>query len=230
MRPIIGIIGGMGPLATAIFLKKVIDVRNAKKDQDNIPLTIINDTTVPDRTAYLLGESKESPFPHLLSDLKDLEMLGCKYAAMICNTSHSFYDELRNSTTLDIVNMPKITLEEVSKRGYSKPGLMATEGTIKTKVYEKFNDYGLDIVLPSADIQKVVNSLIYNYVKKNIPVPKEKFANILDYFKNIGCDSIILGCTELSAIIDDLKIDENYIIDSTTELAKKIINIYNDAL
>lgn len=227
MKPKIGIIGGMGPLATTIFLKKVIDCTNAEIDQDNIPLVIINDTLIPDRTAFLLGKSTESPLPHLIKDIHDLKSIGCNYVAMICNTSHSFYNELENNTNMQLINMVELTLEEVKNRRYNKPGLMATEGTITTGVYEKFNTYRLDIFLPIPSIQKEINEIIYEYVKKNKTVPEYKFLRIVNYFKDNGCDSIILGCTELSVTIDDLKIQENNIIDSTTILANKIVEIYS---
>ena len=230
MKPKIGIIGGMGPLATTIFLKKVIDSTNATNDQDNIPLVIINDTLIPDRTAYLIGESDDSPLPHLINDLFSLEILGCNYAAIICNTSHSFYNELKEETDMQLLNMVELTLEEVHNKGYSKPGLMATEGTIATKVYEKFNKDNLDITIPDIPIQKEINELIYDYVKKNIQVPRDKFLKIIKYFKCIGCDSIILGCTELSVIIDDLSIIDETIIDSTTVISRKIVEIYNKTI
>ena len=230
MKPKIGIIGGMGPLATAIFLKKIIDCTNASVDQENIPLIIINDTNVPDRTKFLLGESNDSPLPYLIKDVKDLESLGCNYAAMICNTSHSFYDELKVITNMQIINMPELTLKEIFKNGYKRPGLMATEGTIKTKVYEKFNKYNLDIIIPESNIQKEINELIYDYVKKNIKVPQEKFINIIKYFMDNSCDSIILGCTELSVIMNELEINSENIFDSTTVLAKKIIETYKNSM
>lgn len=227
MKPKIGIIGGMGPLATTIFLKKIIDCTNAKTDQENIPLTIIDDTIIPDRTAYILGKSEKSPVPFILNDIKSLEMLKCTHVAMICNTSHSFYEELKAKTKMEFVNMPELTLERVDNLGFKKPGLMATEGTLKTQVYQKFNKLNLDIISPNYDVQMTINNLIYEYVKKNKKVPKETFMKIIEYFTNLGCDSIILGCTELSVIIDDLKIKDENIIDSTTVLAEHIIKIYN---
>lgn len=227
MKPKIGIIGGMGPLATTIFLKKVIDCTNASRDQDNIPLIILNDTIVPDRTAYILGKSEQSPVPYILNDIENLEKLNCTHVAMICNTSHSFYEELKTKTKMEFINMPELTLERVNSLGFKKPGLMATEGTLETQVYQKFNKFKLTLITPNSNIQKIVNDLIYEYVKKNKNVPKEMFMKVIKYFKDLGCDSIILGCTELSVIIDDLKINDENIIDSTTVLANHIIKIYN---
>ena len=229
MKPKIGIIGGMGPLATTIFLKKVIDCTNARIDQDNVPLAIINDTIVPDRTAFLLGKSTDNPLTYLIKDMHDLEALGCNYASMICNTSHSFYEELKENTNMQLINMVELTLEEVKNKGYNRPGLMATDGTIKAQVYDKFNKYDLDIIIPEVSIQKEINELIYDYVKKNIKAPEYKFIDIIEYFKSSGCDSIILGCTELSVIVDDLNIQKDNIIDSTTILADKIVKIYKSS-
>lgn len=228
MKNKIGVIGGMGPLATTIYMRNVIDYTDALTDQDNIPMIVINDTTIPDRTDFLLGKSNNSPYPKLLSNLKDLERLGCNYIFIICNTSHAFYDELNKNSNATIVNMIEETLKECKKRNFNKVGLLATEGTINSKIYEKFNKFNLDLFIPEKSIQNKITSFIYDYVKQDKNVLKEDFFDTLNYFYNNGCDAVILGCTELSVIYRNLELyNDNKIIDSTSVISKLTIDIYN---
>ena len=231
MKNKIGVLGGMGPLATTIYLKNVIDYTDAKNDQENVPLTIINDTEIPDRTDYILGLSNNSPFPKLLENVKILENIGCNYIVMICNTSHSFYEELQKNTNATIINMVEETLKECKIKGCKKVGLLATEGTIKSQVYQKYNKFELELVIPPENIQNLINSFIYDHVKKNIDVTMEDFIAVLNFFFNNGCDSVILGCTELSVIYKDLNLqNDSRIIDSTSVIAKLSIKISNKKL
>ena len=118
------------------------------------------------------------------------------------------------------------TLRECRNRNYKKIGLMATEGTINTKIYEKFNDCELELFIPKENIQKIITSFIYDYVKKDKKVNREDFINVLNYFYDNGCDGIILGCTELSVIYKELDLINNYnIVDSTTVVAKLTVSI-----
>lgn len=226
MKSKIGIIGGMGPLATTIFMKMVIDNTNAITDQENVPMVILNDTETPDRTDFLLGKSDNNPLPNLMNDIKMLERIGCTDIAMICNTAHAFYDVLQKNNNVNIINMIDLTLKECKKRGFNKLGLLATKGTIKTKIYETFNNYDLELIIPSDDIQEIIESYIYNYVKKNVVVSNENFTKLLNYFYELGCDGVIMGCTELSVIFDYLNLQKDKkIIDSTLELSKEVIKI-----
>ena len=226
MKNKIGVLGGMGPLATTIYMENVISYTGAKNDQENVPMIIINDTEIPDRTSYLLGKSSYSPYPKLLSNIKDLEKLGCNYIFIICNTSHAFYDELQKNTSANIINMVEETLKECKNRGFKKVGLLATEGTINSKIYEKFNKFDLNLFVPNDSIQKAITSFIYDYVKQNKNVNSDEFLNVLDYFYKNDCDSVILGCTELSVIYKKLNlINDNRIVDSTKVVAELTIKI-----
>lgn len=226
MKNKIGVLGGMGPLATTIYMKDVIDYTDAKNDQENVPLVIINDTEIPDRTDYILGKSKNSPYPKLLENVKILEKIGCNYVAIICNTSHVFYKELQSNTHVKIINMVEETLKECSNLGHKKVGILATEGTIKSQVYQKFNNFKLDLFFPNSNIQIIINSFIYEYVKKNKKVNLDDFINVLNYFYDNGCDSVILACTELSVIYRDLNLqNDSRIIDSTTVISKLSIKL-----
>ncbi len=217
----IGVLGGLGPLATAKFIERVIDYTEASKDQDNVDMVILNHSTVPDRTDYLLDNNSDNPLPYLISDAKILESIGCKYIALPCNTAHAFYDEINNSINIELINMVSDTILECKRLGYKKVGLMATRGTINSKVFEKYSN--LELFIPDEEIQKKVDEFIFDKVKKNIEVEKCEFDNVLNYFYHNGCDGVILGCTELSVIKKDLKYRNKKIVDTLDVLAKKVI-------
>lgn len=111
---LVGIIGGMGPLATIDLYKKVVFLTNAKSDQENIPLIIDNNTLIPDRTAYILG-AKEDPFAELLKSAKRLKQSGCDAFCMACNTAHFFADRLVEQSGLPILHITKITVNAIKK-------------------------------------------------------------------------------------------------------------------
>ena len=222
----IGVLGGLGPLATAVFLERVIDLTNSKCDQDNVDMIILNHSSVPDRTDYLLDNNYPNPLPYLINDARILENIGVEYIALPCNTAHAFYDEISNSINIKIINMVSDTIEECTSKNFKKVGLMATRGTINTKVFDKYNTC-LDLFIPSEEIQKKVDYFIFDKVKKNIDVSENEFNEVLNYFKENNCDGIILGCTELSVINKKLKIKDKRIIDTLDVLAKKVILLDN---
>lgn len=220
----IGVLGGLGPLATVKFLEKVIDLTEAKNDQENVDMVILNHSSVPDRTDYLLNNNKPNPLPYLINDAKLLESIGCEYLVMPCNTAHSFYDEINNSINSKLINMVSETIKECNIRNIKKVGLMATRGTIATKIFDKYND-SIELIIPDENTQKLVDILIFDKVKKNINVSLDEYEKVLNYFYSLGCESVILGCTELSVINEDLKYSDKKIIDTIDVLARIVIKL-----
>lgn len=134
---LVGIIGGMGPLATIDLYKKVVFLTNAKSDQENIPLIIDNNTLIPDRTAYILG-AKEDPFAELLKSAKRLKQSGCDAFCMACNTAHFFTDRLVERSGLPILHITKITVNAIKKeyKNVKKVAVLSTIGTQKAGIYD----------------------------------------------------------------------------------------------
>ncbi len=221
MKNPVGVLGGLGPLATDYFFHLVIEHTKAQKDQDHIDMILFNHAGTYDRTEYIIGKSKNSPLPTLIEDAKKLEALGCSFIVMPCNTSHYFFDEIKKEVSIPFLNMIDITLQKI-KNG--KVGIMATDGTIKAKVYEKkMREKGLIPFLPEEEIQKNIMHFIYHGVKSGKKVSKDDFDKVIEYFFKKGCDYVILGCTELSTIYTDLKIKDERIVDSLTSLADATI-------
>ena len=219
----VGVLGGLGPKATADFMDLVIDNTDVTCDQEHVDMIVSNHATIPDRTAYILDNTKDNPVPYLIRDAKLLESCGCNFLVMPCNTSHFMYDEISKSVNIPLVNMPY----EVSKIVNNNPrihkvGIMATLGTLKSKVYERYLEK--EIYYPEDSVNDEVMDLIYNKVKKGISVSKKEFYDVANKYFLAGCDLIITGCTELSVIVRDNDLySDNRIIDSLKVLADKTI-------
>ncbi len=220
----IGVIGGLGPMATAKFMELVINNTYAKCDQDNVDMLVCQYGSIPDRTAFILKESSDDPVFKMVEAAKLLEREKVDYIVIPCNTATYFYDEIQKSVNVPVVNIVKETINVCKEKKYKKIGLMATNGTIKSGIYEEYGD-NIEFFIPDGDIQKRVMSIIYDDIKQNKIPNKEEFLSIINYFKENNCDGIIGGCTEISVALDELKIDldKENIVDSLLVLAKKTI-------
>ena len=155
MNNFLGIIGGVGPLASAYFYELLTRMTEAQKDQDHINIVIFSHATIPDRTAYLIKESKENPYPYLKEDVKKLSDLGASLLFIPCNTSYYFHKDLQKETKTPILNMIEDTVDELKKQNKKKVMILATTGTIKTKLYQNMCDKkGLNYIIPNEEIQK----------------------------------------------------------------------------
>ena len=222
---LVGVIGGLGPMATAKFMEIVINNTEATCDQENVDMLICQYSSIPDRTAYILDDSKNNPVYEMIEAAKLLENNNVLFIVMPCNTATYFYDEVAKSVNIPILNIVKETVNNVIDRGIKKVGLMATDGTIQSGVYDKYAEDKLEIFKPNEEIQKKIMSIIYDEVKQNKIPSKEELMNIIKYFKDNNCEAVIAGCTELSVAFNQLGIDldKENIVDSLTVLAKKTI-------
>ena len=196
----LGIIGGLGPAATATLFARVIDLTEAETDQDHLDITILNRPQTPDRTAFILGKSDESYLPPLHEAALELEDLGCEVLATPCVTGHYRSDEWSAGLqTAHLVHMPRETARYLALAGKRCVGIMATDGTGHARVLQnELEAYGLKAVLPDAENQAKVMSIIYDEIKRGEKGSREKFAAIDRWLRGSGCDAAILGCTELS--------------------------------
>jgi len=221
---IIGVIGGMGPEATLDLFYKIIKNTKAKKDQDHIHLIIDNYPQIPDRTSYILGNG-ENPLPYILKSAKMLESLGADAICMPCNTSHVFEEEIKKTVKVPFISIIKSVIDEL-KENYSnlkKVGLIATKGTLVTKIYEKrLKNEGFIFLDIKDELEERIMEIIYSVKSGVVEENKEKLTSVINDFIKMGVDVIIAGCTEIPLILPfiDNKIP---IIDSTLSLAKKVI-------
>ncbi|MBQ6692348.1 MAG: amino acid racemase, partial [Clostridia bacterium] len=125
MKKTIGIIGGMGPLATADLFRKIVLLADVSSDQGHPRVLIDSNTEIPDRTAAILSGG-ENPIPALATSARTLERAGADVLMMPCNTAHFFYDGVKAATSLPILHMLQLTAEEIDRRGIKTVGLLAT--------------------------------------------------------------------------------------------------------
>lgn len=218
----LGIIGGVGPLATMFIGEMIVRRTAAETDQEHVNMVITNNTTIPDRTAFILGKSKKNPVPVILSDAKKLETAGVDVLAIPCNTAHSFYDEIQQGTELPVLNMIEETAKFAKNKGAKRVGILGTTGTISTGIYqEACEQLGMEAIVPNAHIQSLVMSLIYEDIKAGKPADFEKWQLIRRAMDDAECDEIILGCTELSIVRQELGLTD--CLDSLLVLAEAAI-------
>ena len=198
-RKILGVIGGMGPQATCLFYQQVIHRTVAACDQDHIPMIILSHNTIPDRTQAILSGSGDAVYSLLLADAKSLEQNGASAIAIPCNTSHYFADRLQDEIGIPIINMIRETVHAMINRGMKKIGILATDGTIQSGLYQtECSRFGAEAIIPSQKIQAIVMHIIYNEIKRGLPGSRSLFAKIDGELRQKGCDGAILACTELS--------------------------------
>lgn len=230
-KPLVGIIGGVGPAATARLSMTIVDRTLASCDQDHVRTLVANDTTLPDRSAFILGRSGRSPLPGLIADARFLEESGCCAIALPCNTAHHFWSEVQASVEIPLINMVRETALACKTAGMRNVGVLATEGTIAVGVYdEALKEAGLSPVHPDADVQKAVTSLIYDGVKAGKQVTSAHLNPLVEAMKQRGCDGVILGCTELSEAAANAEYgapapqDILPVVDSIIVLANRVID------
>lgn len=229
----IGILGGMGPLATADIFKKIITLTEANSDNEHIRIVVENNTEIPDRTSYILNHG-EDPTSHIIKSAMRLEMMGSDVIVMPCNTAHFFYDEVVKYIKTPFINMIDETAKEIKKLyPGKKTGLLATEGTYKSEIYDKvFSKYGLELIKPSYDNVKYVMELIYDVKSGKRNINLANFNAVLEDMKKKQVEAFILGCTELPIAFEMFNIKEDS-VDPTKILAcssikyvgKKVKNI-----
>ncbi len=201
MQKILGVIGGMGPEATAYFYEEIIAHTKASKDQDHINMVILNCASMPDRTEAIKSGKHDELLATMKAEVEKLEKCGAGNIAIPCNTSHYFMDRIREMTDIPVINMIDETARHVAEGEIKvkKVGILATDGAISTGLYQKAcSDHGLVAEVPDPDSQKKVMSLIYDDIKAGKMGDEDKFHDAVTNLQSKGCNVIILGCTELS--------------------------------
>ncbi|HLQ40228.1 MAG TPA: amino acid racemase [Tetragenococcus sp.] len=232
MKNFFTILGGMGTMATESFVHLLNErTPDVTSDQDYFNYLMLNHATMPDRTAFILDQSKTDPGPVLQADVKQIAPLKPDFFVLACNTAHYFYDDMQKLTDIPILHMPRLAVKAIlqTQSGMNKKirvGLLATKGTIATEIYsreiEKFNE--LEVVLPSVDLQAEIMHLIYHDVKENNFIDKSLYEKILaEMTCTYHCDVMLLGCTELSLVQESVKNTTYPIIDAQAVLVNETI-------
>ena len=221
----LGVIGGMGPLATQLFYKMVIEKTEAHTDQEHINMAILNHATMPDRTAAIMNDELDDLLKRLQEDASVLENWGADYLVIPCNTCHVLIDELQSKTEVPIINMIKAAVKKI-KTVYgegARVGIMATDGTVKMGLYQKeCETQGLIPVIPSTENQKLVMKIIYDGIKDGGPIEYSDFEQIEKQFHRENCSCVIMACTELSCFKEQYQLPDYY-VDAMEEMVEEAI-------
>ena len=215
----IGILGGMGTQAGLDFCNKLAMLNRGKTDQEYPLFILYNKSNIPGRPESIGVQTKSlSTTPRsskntkkynrvlksLLEGCKSLEKSGCKFIVIPCNTAHYWYEDLKKKIKIPIINMPKEVFTQTKKncKKNSKIGLLATEGTLKTEIYDKIFKKDYMLIKPSINLQlNSVNKAIKLVKMGNIKLAEKTIKLAIKYLIKQKCKKIILGCTEIPIAI-----------------------------
>lgn len=216
----LGVIGGLGPMATALFMKMVIEMTDAVVDQEHIEMIVYNCPRIPDRTKFILGQSSQDPAPEMIEMGRKLAAQGAEIIAIPCITANYFYERLAREIHGEIIDIIHEIHLYLAKRNIRCAGLMATSGTIESRLFQRiFAGHDCKLVIPSKERQQDVMHIIYQNVKANRPVEMERFRAVSEELREAGAEVIILGCTELSVVRENCSIGAGF-LDAMQLMAK----------
>jgi aspartate racemase len=196
MRPVVGVLGGMGPAATADFYAKLVAATPAARDQDHLRVLIWSDPTIPDRTEALLRGGPD-PTPALVDGARRLLGAGAELIAVPCNTAHAFLDEVVAQTGARVIHMIDAVSQRIQAQRPQSVGLLATAGTIAAGLYqERLGQAGIAVLTPtSAEQEQHVDAAIAAVkAGRDARALIEPAAAAL---AGRGAKLLIAGCTEL---------------------------------
>lgn len=226
-QKVLGVVGGMGPLATQLFYKMIIENTQAHKDQDHINMIILNHASMPDRTQAIMNGNLPDLLQRLETDTGILEHAGADYLVIPCNTCHVLAPEIQQQTAVKMINMIETAADYVAEKygKQAKVGIMATDGTIKMGMYQKAcRARNLEPVIPTAESQKLVMKIIYEGIKDEGEIDYSDFETVERELRDAGCDCVIMACTELSCFKEMYKLPD-YFVDAMEVTAKKAITL-----
>lgn len=233
----IGIIGGVGPYAGVYLHQSILDQTDSMYDQDHLPVIHINNaSSIPDRTAFLLGRNQENPAYRLIEQLDILYDAGARIIGIPCNTAHTdiiysvITDHAQKKQNLLLVNMIDELFKKIKSTGIRKIGLLATLGSYQSGLFESYGArYGIEVVSPDDKTRKLVHDTIYNErdgLKSNGRINNRihsLYESIISMYRSRDIHSLILGCTEISMAYPESKNDDCITFRTVDILARALI-------
>ncbi|MCL2531286.1 MAG: amino acid racemase [Oscillospiraceae bacterium] len=196
MMKTIGVLGGLGPAASCRLYDMLIRMHAVTCDQDHPDVIVYSKCSVPDRTAFLLNNSADSPLPALISGLQTLQAAGAQVLAMPCATAHHFYDELQAAVDVPLLDMLALTAQHLAAQGVTRAGLLCTLGSYRSGAFVRaLQAQGIEVIMPH-DTQAVMD--VINAVKLGQSI--DSLTMLAQPLLQRGAQTVILGCTELSLL------------------------------
>lgn len=225
MKKSIGILGGMGPLATADLFQKLVLLTEAATDRDHIRVYIDSNANIPDRTAAILSGGQD-PVPEMLKALRNLEACGADCVIMPCNTAHYFLPRLQAETDVPFLSILTAAAEACKARFPGRTvGILATRGTLAAQLYQNaLAEAGVPFLTPEEPERDALMRVIYDGVKagQGPEAYRADLRSVLDGMAARGAEVFLLGCTELPVAAELLGVPFPT-VDPTAELARAAI-------
>lgn len=208
----LGVIGGLGPMATAYFMQLVTQMSDARTDQEHIEMLVYSRPSVPDRTAYILGKSPDSPLPYMQEMGRALKRMGAQVIAIPCITAHYFQEELQEAAGLPVIHTIRETAACLRGAGVKAAGILATDGTVESRIFQtELEKAGIQPVLPDKKGQQALMDIIYGDIKRGRRPDMDRFRRTAEDLLDRGARTNILACTELSIIKRDEGLQQGYL-------------------
>lgn len=220
----VGILGGMGPAATADFYGKLIEATPATRDQEHLRVAIWADPTVPDRSRALLGNG-EDPTPWLERGVRHLVECGAEILVAPCNTIHAYLAAVIEGHDVEFISIIEAAIEATTETDSTgRVGLLATDGTLASGLYQSaLTDAGLKPLFPSEADQKILMQTIYGVKAGEVgQKEREQILALVEGLHRRGVNTVIAGCTEISVLLSQLNANV-HVIDPSQALALKTV-------
>ena len=223
----VGILGGMGPLATADLFFKIIQATPAAVDQDHLRIIIDNHPQIPSRVDFINGVGV-NPLPQMVESARLLEKAGVDFIVIPCNTAHFWYDDIQAAVTIPMFNIITSAAEYVASQSAGKSErllLLARKVTLRSGLFQAaFQKLGLELIVPKADEQDLIEMAVES-VKAGVIAENpclEQFNSMLDSYLHAGATAVLAGCTEIPLLFPYFK-DGLKKFDTTMILAEKVV-------
>ncbi len=221
----VGILGGMGPMATVDLFAKIIECTPADVDQDHLKVLVYNNPQIPSRIKAIL-EGTESPREELIRSAQLLEKAGANLIAMPCNTAHYWYQDIQNAVKIKIINMIENAADIIQvQEANNKVMLFATAATVKTRLYQEvFFAKNICLEVPTTEEQQIIAKAIDETKAGKIDNNPylTMIENTIAKYQQVGINSFVAGCTEIPLLFKHIKKNCNK-IDPTLLLAKAVV-------
>ena len=223
---VIGVLGGMGPMATVDFMRKIISLTPASKDQDHLPVIAYSVPQVPDRSLAIV-EGGESPLPAMIHGLRTLVRAGAECIAIPCNTAHHWYDDLARESSVPVLHIVDATGAAMARLGVDDGpvGLLATAGMLNVGIYQsRLASRGYTCIVPDdGDMETLVMPGIGLVKAGRMARAEELLRAAADNLLGRGAGAVILGCTEIPVALKDSDASGERYVDATRALAEACV-------
>jgi aspartate racemase len=226
----IGVLGGMGPAATADFFSKLVQLTPASCDQEHLPVVVTSLPHIPDRSSFLLGQGPD-PLPALLERIALLNRMQAGLIVVPCNTSHHWFDAMARESAAPLLHIAEACLQSLAGRNVKRIAIFATRGTLKSAFYQRALEVkAFECVIPNDYAQLKIDTCVRSVKAGDVSAGAQALQEAIKSTQAQGADAMIMACTEIPLAAVLIKHDAKHstepmplLIDSTLELARQAV-------